>query len=87
MFAAPELRGATIPYYNADVEQAVLLRDRLGADTSFVLPRSSSATSAMRYEGRAMGAALPAGAIVLLRRGARSDYSRGGICDYQAEKL
>ena len=57
MFAAPELRGATIPYYNADVEQAVLLRDRLAADTDF----------AMRYEGRAMGAALPAGAIVLLR--------------------
>lgn len=67
MFAAPELRGATIPYYNADVEQAVLLRDRLAADTGFVLPQVVECDFAMRYEGRAMGAALPAGAIVLLR--------------------
>ncbi len=64
MFAAPELRGATIPYYNADVEQAVLLRDRLAADTGFVLPQVVECDFAMRYEGRAMGAALPAGAII-----------------------
>ncbi len=66
MFAAPELRGATIPYYNADVERGrVAARPACGRHEGFVLPQVVECDFAMRYEGRAMGAAPPAGAIVL----------------------
>ena len=87
MFAAPELRGATIPYYNADVEQAVLLRDRLAADTGFVLPQVVECDFAMRYNGRAMGDVIPAGTIVLLRNVEPDAIIPGGEYVIVSEKI
>lgn len=66
MFAASELRGAQIPYYNIEVEQGVLLRDRLAPAWNLVIPGLPQCDFAMRYDGREMGDALPAGSIVLL---------------------
>lgn len=66
MFASSELRGAQIPYYNIEVEQGVLLRDRLAPAWNLVIPGLSQCDFAMRYDGREMGDTLPSGSIVLL---------------------
>ncbi len=66
MFAPSELRGAQIPYYNIEVGQGILLRERLVPAWNLVVPGLSQCDFAMRYDGREMGEALPAGTIVLL---------------------
>lgn len=66
MFASSELRGAQIPYYNIEVGQGVLLRERLVPAWNLVIPGLSQCDFAMRYDGHEMGEALPAGTIVLL---------------------
>lgn len=66
MFASTELRGAQIPYYNIEVGQGMLLRERLVPAWNFIIPGLSQCDFAMRYDGSEMGEALPPGTIVLL---------------------
>lgn len=67
MFVSNEERGLHIPYYNMDVEQGVLLRDRLKEESGLLIPPVGACDFAMRYDGHAMGPLLPAGSVVLLR--------------------
>lgn len=67
MFADEKLRGVQIPFYNLDVEQAISHLAHLEAESSLVVPQVGDCDLAMCYMGRAMGAALPPGALVLLK--------------------
>lgn len=78
MFASPELRGVQIPYYNIDVVQGVLLRERLVPAWNLVVPGLSQCDFAMRYDGREMGEALPSGTIVLLAAAEKEMMIPGG---------
>lgn len=78
MFVSNEQRGLQIPYYNIDVEQGVLLCEHLKEEAGLLIPPIGSCDFAMRYEGRAMGALLPAGSVVLLRVVDRDAIIPGG---------
>lgn len=45
MFSETKLRGAQIPFYNADVEQSVTRIEQLEAECNLVVPPAASATS------------------------------------------
>lgn len=84
MFADGKLRGAQIPFYNVDVEQAIAHVTHLEAESSLVIPQAGECDLAMCYMGRAMGDALPPGAVVLLKAVDRDAIiPGGGICDCQ----
>ena len=80
MFSETKLRGAQIPFYNADVEQSVTRIEQLEAECNLVVPPAGECDFAMRYSGRAMGEAVPSGTVVLLKAVGTDDYSRGRIC-------
>jgi hypothetical protein len=67
MFSDQRLRGAQIPYYNKDVEQHIAEYEGLQSDEVFIVPAVGDCDLAMRYEGRAMGASVPSGSVVLLK--------------------
>ncbi|MEG1611344.1 MAG: S24 family peptidase [Alistipes sp.] len=67
MFGKPELRGVQIPFYNVDVEDNISVRESLKVDDVMVIPQLSACDFAMRYDGQAMGAQIPAGSTVLLK--------------------
>ena len=67
MFSDEKLRGVQIPFYNVDVEQAVAHVAHLEAESSLMVPQAGQCDLAMCYMGRAMGPALPPGAVVLLK--------------------
>ena len=68
MFASEESRGAQIPFYNIAVEQGMRMLDRLVPTWNLVIPGLPACDFAMRYDGREMGAMVPAGTIVLLTK-------------------
>ena len=78
MFADGKLRGAQIPFYNVDVEQAIAHVTHLEAESSLVIPQAGECDLAMCYMGRAMGDALPPGAVVLLKAVDRDAIIPGG---------
>lgn len=67
MFADARQRGMQIPFYNTDVEQHIASLDRLEAECDLVVLPVSDCDLAMVYNGRAMGAVVPPGTIVLLK--------------------
>ena len=67
MLSDEKLRGVQIPFYNVDVEQAVAHVAHLEAESSLMVPQAGQCDLAMCYMGRAMGPALPPGAVVLLK--------------------
>lgn len=67
MFFDEKLRGAQIPFYNVDVEQAIGQVEHLSPESSLKLPMAGDCDLAMCYSGRAMGALLPHGTVVLLK--------------------
>ena len=73
MFADGKLRGAQIPFYNVDVEQAIAHVTHLEAESSLVIPQAGECDLAMCYMGRALAEGRRPGC----------NYSRGGICDCQ----
>ena len=84
MFADGKLRGAQIPFYNVDVEQAVAHVAHLEAESSLMVPQAGQCDLAMCYMGRAMGPALPARCGGSAEScGPGCDYSGGRICDCQ----
>ena len=78
MFSEERIRGAQIPYYNVDVEQAIAHVTHLEAESSLVIPQAGECDLAMCYMGRAMGDALPPGAVVLLKAVDRDAIIPGG---------
>ena len=67
MFADARQRGMQIPFYNTDVEQHIASLDRLEAECDLVVLPVGDYDLAMVYNGRAMGAVVPPGTIVLLK--------------------
>ena len=67
MFADARQRGMQIPFYNTDVEQHIASLDRLEAESVLVVLPVGDCDLAMVYNGRAMGAVVPPGTIVLLK--------------------
>ena len=84
MFSDEKLRGVQIPFYNVDVEQAIAHVAHLEAESSLMVPQAGQCDLAMCYMGRAMGPALPPGAVVLLKAVDPDAIIPGGrICDCQ----
>lgn len=80
MFAAgSEDRGVQIPFFNADVEKSIRGIELLNPDGYVVLPMGDEADCALYYYGRAMGAVLPAGALVFLKEADVESVIPGGI--------
>ena len=67
MFADARVRGAQIPFYDVDVEREIADVARLSADGYLVAPPAGECDLAMVYAGRAMGALVPPGTVVLLK--------------------
>lgn len=78
MFTDEKLRGAQIPFYNVDVEQAIAHAAHLDAESSLIVPQAGDCDLAMCYMGRAMGPSLPPGAVVLLEAVDRDAIIPGG---------
>ena len=67
MFADERLRGSQIPFYDVDVEQGIGNLDRLEITCNLIVPPAGDCDLAMSYTGRAMGACVPPGTVVLLK--------------------
>lgn len=67
MFADERLRGSQIPFYDVDVEQGIGILDRLEPSSNLIVPPAGDCDLAMSYAGRAMGACVPPGTVVLLK--------------------
>ena len=67
MFAEGRVRGAQIPYYDVDVERHIADVGRLKAESYLVAAPAGDCDLAMIYAGRAMGALVPPGTVVLLK--------------------
>ena len=78
MFIDEKLRGVQVPYYDVDVEQGIRYLTQLEAQSSLVVPPVGKCDLAMCYSGRAMGALLPPGTVVLLKLIDRDAIIPGG---------
>lgn len=78
MFGDAKLCGAQIPYYDVDVEQGIAHIDRLDSQSCLIVPPAGDCDLAMCYSGRAMGAAVPPGTVVLLKSVDRDAIIPGG---------
>lgn len=67
MFADERLRGPQIPYYDVDVEQGIANVGQLDSQCNLIIPTVGECDLAMPYSGRAMGACVPPGTILLLK--------------------
>ncbi len=67
MLAEDRPQGTRIPFYDVDVEQGISDLERLQPDDDMIVPRVAQCDLAMVYEGRAMGALVPPGTVVLLK--------------------
>lgn len=78
MFAEVSMRSAQIPFYNTDVELGVAEGKHQEAESYLMIPQVQECDMAMCYMGRAMGALLPPGSIVLLKSVDRDAIIPGG---------
>ncbi len=85
MFAEERIKGTQIPFYKTDVEAGVGNIEELEADMTFIIPPFDDCDFAMYYTGRAMGQAVPSGAVVFLKRAEVKDIIPGNeyvvVCD------
>lgn len=79
MFAQEEERGAQIPFYRTDAEEAIGRLESLSPDEYLVMPSSLPCDLGMLYTGRAMQPLIPGGSLLLLRRVASEAVTPGGI--------
>lgn len=70
-------RQQPVPYYWADVEQSIRKIGTMEADDCLYLPNDVPCDFAMRYTGRAMGAAILPGTIVGLQQVAPEEIFPG----------
>ena len=68
MFTDETLRRTSIPFYDADIEKYVAAPARFTSKSYLSLPTVEDAEFGAFYHGRAMGEAIPAGSMVLVRR-------------------
>ncbi len=68
MFAGERPGCTQIPFYDMDPEPAICDIGAVEAACSFIIPPLGDCDMAMRYTGRAMGAATPPGTIVMLKK-------------------
>lgn len=78
MFAEEKLRGVQIPFYNVDVEQGIAHLDHLDPESNLIVPPVGTCDLAMCYTGRAMGALVPPGTVLLLKAEDRDAIIPGG---------
>jgi hypothetical protein len=78
MFTDEAIRRTSIPFYDADIEKYVSAPARFTARGYVSLPTIEDAEFAAIYSGRAMGDAIPAGSMVLVRHIAPENLIPGG---------
>ncbi len=78
MFTSGIARQNSVPFYDADVEKYIAQPTRYSSESYVSLPDVEDADFAARYNGRAMGDAVPAGSIVLVRKIAPESLVPGG---------
>ncbi len=77
MFAVGEVRQTSVPFYDTDIEKYVAQPTRFSSESHVSLPGLDDSDFAARYNGRAMGGAVPAGSIVLSRAKLTVAFSAG----------
>ena len=75
MFSDERTRGPQIPFYDVDVEHGL---EHLEPESNLILPPVGACDLAMSYTGRAMGALVPPGTVVLLKAVDRDAIIPGG---------
>jgi hypothetical protein len=78
MFALEGVRRHKIPFFDADIEKYVASPDRFTPGSYIQLPKVDDGDFAAFYNGRAMGDAIPAGAMVVVRGVALENLIPGG---------
>ena len=78
MFAHEGRRRTSIPFYDADIEKYIASPERFTPRNYISLPGVDDAEFAAIYSGRAMGEAVPAGSLVLVRRVVPENLIPGG---------
>ncbi len=78
MFAVEGARRHTIPFYDADIEKYVSSPERFTPRGHISLPGVDDAGFAAVYGGRAMGEAIPAGSLAVVRKVALENLIPGG---------
>lgn len=68
MFNDQTVRRASIPFYDADIEKYVTSPARFTSKSYISIPGVEDAEFGALYHGRAMGEAVPTGAMVLVRK-------------------
>lgn len=68
MFTDESIRRTSIPFYDADIEKYVLSPARFTSKSYISLPTVDDADFGAIYSGKAMGEAVPAGSMVLVRQ-------------------
>ena len=78
MFADARTRGPQIPFYDVDVEHGLKHLEHLEPESNLILSPVGACDLAMCYTGRAMGALVPPGTVVLLKAVDRDAIIPGG---------
>ncbi len=78
MFTDETLRRTSIPFYDIDIEKYVAAPEKFVSRGYISLPGIEDADFGAVYHGRAMGEAIPAGSMVLVRRTAPEGLIPGG---------
>ncbi len=78
MFAVGATRQNSVPFYDTDIEKYIAQPTRYSSEACVSLPDIDDADFAARYHGKAMGDAVPAGAIVLVKKIAPEGLVPGG---------
>jgi hypothetical protein len=87
MFTDDAIRRTSIPFYDADIEKYVVAPERFTSKSYVSLPTVEDAEFAAVYSGRAMGDAIPAGSMVLVRHVEPENLVPGGDYVIVAEGL
>lgn len=78
MFTDEAVRRVSIPFYDADVETYILSPNKFTTRSYISVPTVEDAEFAAMYQGTAMGAAIPKGSIVMMKKVAAENLIPGG---------
>ena len=78
MFTDDVVRRISIPFYDVDIEKYVAAPSKYVSKGQISLPTVEDAEFGALYSGRAMGDAIPAGSMVLVRRVEPENLIPGG---------
>ncbi len=80
MFGDERLRGAQIPYYDADPETELAHLDESSSKHLLYLPIIGACDLAMCYRGAAMAPRVPVGTILMLKQVPHQELFSGDLC-------